>query len=110
MMIRAYVHEKMNQEIDAISGHYTFLREVRHPFHEREILYIVGCAVIDNSCCGVGGCGFALVPGYVISWKSKINEQGKYISLIEPFKDSAAKKELTRFIKNTEIVTQVQFW
>ncbi|MCK4817392.1 hypothetical protein KA005_16600 [bacterium] len=109
-MIREYIHEKMNQEIETISGHYMFYKEVRLPFNNCEILYVVGCAVIDNSCCGVGGCGYALVPGYIVSWESRIDNQGRYVSEVEPIRDQSTQKEVNQLIKKTEIVTQVQFW
>lgn len=109
-MIREYGHEKLNQDIDAISGHYTFYKEVCLPFQGREILYIVGCAVIDTSCCGSGGCGFALVPGLIISWKSKIDEQGRRVSEVEPIGDKNTQQEVTTLILKDEIVSQVQFW
>ena len=108
-MVREYLHEEMNREIDAISGYYTFLKEVRLPFHDREILYILGCAIIDNSCCGVGGCGFALIPGYILSWKSRIDDQGKPVTEVEPLRDKNEQKELTRLIQDNEMVTQIQF-
>ena len=109
-MAYEYRHEKMNQEVDAISGHYTFNKEVRLPFHDREILYLVGCAVVDKSCCGVGGCAYALVHGYVLSWKSKVDDSGTPISEIESIRDESTRRELIQLIQDTEIVTQVQFW
>lgn len=108
-MIREYIHEKMNQEIETISGHYMFYKEVRLPFNNREILYIVGSAVVDKSCCGPGGCGFALVPGYIVSWESRIDNQGRYVSEVEPISDQSTQKEVNQLIEKTEIVTQVQF-
>lgn len=109
-MIREYIHEKMNQEIETISGYYMFYKEVRFPFNNREILYVVGFAVIDTSCCGVGGCGYALVPGYIVSWGSRVDNQGRYISEVEPIRDKSTQQEVIRLIQDTEIVTQVQFW
>lgn len=109
-MVHEYRHDKMNQEIDAISGHYAFHKEVRLPFHNREILYLVGCAVVDKSCCGPGGCAYALVHGYILSWKSKVDDTGMPISDIEPIRDKSAQRELIQLIQDAEIVTQVQFW
>jgi hypothetical protein len=109
-MIREYIHEKMNKEIETISGYYMFYKEVRLPLNNREILYVVGSAVIDTSCCGVGGCGYALVPGYIISWESRIDNQGRYVSEVEPIRDQSTQQEVIQLIQDTEIVNQVQFW
>ena len=108
-MIREYVHEKIDSEIDTISGHYTFHKEVRLVFGERVILYTVGSAVVDRSCCGVGGCGFAVVAGYIITWKIKTDEQGKFISEVEPISDKSTQQRIVKLIKHSEIVNQVQF-
>ena len=109
-MVREYAHEEMDQEVNAIAGYYTLDKEVRLPFGDREILYIVGSAVIDNSCCGVGGCGFAIIPGYVVSWKSRVDDQGRYVSEVEPIENRSVKQDVSRLIQDCELATQVQFW
>jgi hypothetical protein len=105
-----YVHEEMSQEVSTISGRYILYKEARLSFHDREILYIVGYAVIDNSCCGSGGFGFAVVPGYIISWRSKTNDGGIHISQLEPIRDQNTRREVSQLIQNMEIVNQIQFW
>lgn len=108
-MIQDYIHEDIGSEINAISGHYSFHKEAKLPFGKREVLYIVGSAVVDASCCGAGGCGFAIVPGYIISWKTKTDKQGKLISEVEPVSDKSIQKKIIKLIKDSEIVNQVQF-
>ena len=108
-MMQEYVHEEIGSETDAISGHYVFHKEVKLAFDEREILYVVGSAVIDTSCCGVGGCGFAIVPGYIRAWKLKISAEGRYISEVEPILNQSTQQKITKFIQGAEIVNQVQF-
>ena len=108
-MIQEYIHEDIGSEIDAISGHYSFHKEAKLLFGKREVLYIVGSAVVDTSCCGAGGCGFAIVPGYIVSWKTKTDEQGKFISEVEPVSDKSTQKRITKLIEHSEIVNQVQF-
>jgi hypothetical protein len=110
MMNIEYVHGEMNQEVNTISGHYVLYKEARLSFNDREILYIVGYAVIDNSCCGPGGFGFAVVPGFIISWRGKTNERGAHISECEPIRDQTTRREVSQLIQNTEIVNQIQFW
>ena len=109
-MIHEYIHEKMEQEIETISGHYMFYKEVRLPFNNREILYIVGSTVIDKSCCGLWGCGYALVPGYIISWKSKSDDGGMPVSEVGPIHEQSTQQDIIQLIQDTEIVSQVQFW
>lgn len=104
-----YVHQELDPEITAIGGHYVLTKEVRLPFREREVLYLVGYAVFDTTCCGVGGYAYALVPGFVLNWKVKANENGLAVSLVEPIRDAAIQKEIRRLIVAQGTVHQVQF-
>ena len=104
-----FVHEPLNVDVDAIAGHYTFTKEVRLPWEGRELLYLVGYAIIDTSCCGVGGCGYALVPGFVQSWHSGTDDRGLPISQVEPIRDAAVRRGMERHIEREEHVPQVQF-
>ena len=69
-----FVHPRLGQEVTAIGGHYVFGKEIRLPHNGREILYFVGYAVLDSTCCGVGGCAYVLVAGYIRQWKYKKNQ------------------------------------
>ena len=104
-----YVHQGLNQQITAIGGHYVLAKEVRLPFHGREILYLVGHAAFDTSCCGPGGCAYALVPGFVASWHCSQTEDGLAISQLEPVSHTDAQNEIRRLIERLETVQQVIF-
>jgi len=104
-----FIHIELNVETVAIGGHYVFTREVRLPFDGREILYMAGYALFDTSCCGSGGCGYALIPGFIQKWKNKINTDGRPISGIEPVNDPAMQKQIERLVKTIEAVPQVLF-
>ena len=107
-MIREYTHE-LNREVRSISGGYELEKEEKFEIHGKEVLYVVGNAIVDSSCCGVGGCRYALVPGYVRQFKTRQDEQGLWISEVEPIIDRATRQEITRVLKEKEIVQQVQF-
>lgn len=85
------------------------MREVRLPFRGREVLYLVGYGVFDTTCCGVGGCAYALAPGFVLEWKGKTNEDGLAVSRVEPIRDEVIQKEVRRLIENQEAVQEVRF-
>ena len=63
-----FIHPLMNEQVLAIGGYYTIAKEEKLVYKDREVLYLVGYAVLDNSCCGPGGCGYAIVPGYIVDW------------------------------------------
>ena len=108
--MRSYTHHELNRDIESISGHYTPLKEVRLPFREREVLYITGHAVLDSSCCGTGNYFYAIVPGYILSWRTATNENGLPFSEVEPITDAAARTEIEAIIRAGDDVARVDFW
>ena len=53
--LKDFIHPVLNEEVRTISGHYELARENRFAFKGREVLYYIGCAVVDSSCCAPGG-------------------------------------------------------
>ena len=93
-LTKEYVHQGMNQEVTAAGGHYVLTKEARLPFEGREVLYLVGHAVVDTACCGPGGFGYAVVPGFVVQWQHETNRSGALVSLVEPVADGASRRTL----------------
>ena len=106
---REYTHIELNEEIQAIGGHYVLDKEVRMPYHGEEMLYVVGTGVVDTSCCGVGGCRYAIVPGYIVDWKHRTNGDGRAVSKVQPVRDEDIRKEITELIKESNLVQFVEF-
>ncbi|MBN1945720.1 MAG: hypothetical protein JW797_08580 [Bradymonadales bacterium] len=109
--LHQFVHPPLEEEVRAIGGGYTYLREVLMPVGDRQLLYLLGAAVVDTSCCGVGGCGFALVPGFLgeQAGLERTEDNGR-VSLVEPISDERLRREITALIKQTEMVQEVRFW
>ena len=106
-----YTHQVfgVDPEVKTISGHYTIDKEKVLKYKDKKILCVIGMGVIDSSCCGVGGCRYALVPGYIKQWK-KTDESGCLISEVEPIVNEQTKQAISNIIKEEEIVTQINFW
>ena len=104
-----YIHQSLNQEITAIGGHYVLVREALLAHEGREVLYMVGHASFDTSCCGIGGCAYALVPGFVANWHSGETEDGLAVSQLEPIRDADTQDQIRRLIEGLEAVQQVIF-
>ena len=109
-MLNHYTHRPLGQEVHSISGYYAIDEEKRVPFQGREVLLAKGCWAVENSCCGTGGCGFALIPGYVVKWKGSTNEKGEPVTEIEPVQDDKEKQALRKLVQESEKVQQVNFW
>ena len=107
-MIKEYTHE-IGREVRSISGGYELEMEGKLEMDGEEVLYVVGNAVVDSSCCGVGGCRYALVPGYVRQFKTRQDKQDLWISEVEPIIDRATRQEIIQILKEKEMVQQVQF-
>ncbi len=103
-----YVHRVLNQEVTAIGGRYVLVKETRLPFQGREVLYLVGHAAF-TTCCGAGGCAYALVPGFIVSWKGATNPDGLDVSQVEPIYDPDTQAQVRRWIGEHELVQQVRF-
>ncbi len=108
-MPKKYTHE-LNKEVRSISGWYELHKEGRLNHGGEEFLYLVGDAVVESSCCGIGGCRYAVVPGSIVSWKSDTNEDGLFTSLVEPVVDQELRRQISELLSKKEDVSQVQFW
>ena len=105
-----YTHSPLGQEIRAAAGHYIIEKEEKLSFQGREVLFATGYMDVNSSCCGTGGCGFALVAGYILNWKRAVNEKGEPVSEVEPIKGVQAKEAVEKLVRKTNNVQQVNFW
>jgi len=104
-----FEHPLLNEEITGIGGHYAVIKEVRLPFRGQHILYLVGCAVMDTSCCGSAGWAYVRVAGLIRRWQHGTSAAGRPVSLVEPIRDAATQRELRGIISKIESVQQVCF-
>ena len=105
-----YPHIELGEEVQFMPGYYIPMKEVRLEHDGREVLYIVGAAMVESSCCASGGCAYAIVPGYVVAWKSKRNEAGAAISEVEPVADQDVRRQIAKIIESTEGISNIDFW
>ena len=107
--IKDYHHNSLNQEVQAIGGRYVLTAENRIIHDGREILYRTGYALFDSTCCGSGGCTYAVVDGIIVSWRQKKDTEGGDISEIAPLRDEKTKNEIRQIIMDKERISQVVF-
>ncbi len=105
-----YTHLEINKDVPTPSGHYTPQKEVRLKLDGREVLYVLREAVIDSSCCGTGEFNSALVPGYIVRWRTKKNQDGTPVSLVESVNDEKTRDSIRLIIKEKEHIAQTEFW
>ncbi len=110
MTIYKYTHHALGEEIEAISGHYSLEKEGQFTYNGRQVCYYTGYSIIDTSCCGPGGCGFAFVAGYITNWKNGKTDDGNDTSDIEPVTESEEKQDIRKLLLELVHVQQVNFW
>jgi len=107
--LREFVHPVLGEDVTAIGGRYCLTKEARLIHNGREVLYLIGYGSVDTSCCGVGGCIYALVPGYVVSYRIRRDREiSRDISLVEPV-EAGSYDELAARLKLLEGITQAHF-
>jgi hypothetical protein len=107
-LTKEYTHTDM-EEVRSISGGYRIEKEEFLEIDGRRVLSLVGYGVVDSSCCGVGGCRFAYVPGYVVRERFRQNETGQWISEVEPVTDPGVRARIADRLKKSELAQQVNF-
>ena len=107
--MQLYIHKDIGKEMTTISGYYTYLEEEQMNIQGRDVLYAVGVGIVDNSCCGVGGCLFIEVPGYIVVWKSDVDEDGHSISCIDSIELEEEKNRIKQAIHELYPNAQVRF-
>ena len=105
-----YTHLELNRDVPAPSGYYTPQKEVRLKYNGREVLYTVSQAVIESSCCGASDFISALVPGYIVKWRTEKNKEDIPVSEVEPITNEIARDAIRKIIKETEHISQTEFW
>ncbi len=110
MAVYRHIHHTLGQDIESIAGHYSLEKEGQLPYNGRQVYYYTGCGIIDTSCCGTGGCGFAFVVGYIANWKNGKTDEGNDTSDIEPVTDNEEKQNIRKRLLESAHVQQVNFW
>jgi hypothetical protein len=109
VILKNYLHQKIGYEIRSISGSLTVFDELRLDFQDRQLLCIVHVGVIDNACCGSGGCILIEVPGYLISPERQTDADGCMISKVRPVEEEEEKKEIAAIIDKLYPNAQIRF-
>ena len=104
-----HIHQPPGTEIRCVGGHYTITEEGRMSHQGRILLYEVGVAVVDNACCGTGGCRFIHVSGYIKSWQRQTGPDGLPISIVEPVADIEDRKIIKKLLDQKFPYSQVSF-
>ena len=104
-----FSHPELNQQITAIGGSYLFIKEAILPINGEEVLYLMGNAIFDSSCCGFGGCAYAMVPGVIQSYRYRTDDAGRSVSRVAAITDAGLQEKVKALIRHKHLVHQVNF-
>ncbi len=105
-----YIHRPIGEEVRAIAGAYTLEKEIQVPHADRLALVVLGHAFVDSSCCGVTGCRYAFVPGYVRGWHDHRSEEGLPVTTVESIRDRTEQRAIEEAIRAQELIQSIEFW
>jgi hypothetical protein len=92
-----YLPEDLGNEVVAPSGYYQPLEEAFLDYSDKRLVYILGTACIDASCCGTSSWKYLRVEGYVVESNLSQGQSegtGLEIETIEDAGDRAAISSL----------------
>ena len=107
--MKEFIHPVLNEPVTAIGGSYILTARFRVAFDGNDLLYFTGVGIIDRSCCGVGGCAYALVPGFVAEWQYTTDDAGRPVSRVRPIESESVRQRITGMIQREHAVQQVTF-
>ena len=104
-----YPHPELNRTIEAIGGHYVLIHEQRFTIGGGDVLVFEGYGVVESSCCGTGGCRYALVPGELIAYRHDRLPGGQWVSRVSALRDDARRRAVRDWLVRQRQVHQVVF-
>lgn len=97
-LLQEFIHPQLHEPVECWGKKYILLEERQLIYQGQKVLYFLGIASVESSCCGPTGWAFIKVPGYIRSWKNKITEKGELLSEIEPITAPETKREIAKIL------------
>ena len=112
-MARAtYTPESLGTEIEAPSGYYTPVEERFIDLAGKRLLYVLGNACIETSCCGTGSWSYARVEGYVVEAPhpdGAHDDAGRMSLEVETVEDAAERSAIGTLLSDRHPGARVEF-
>lgn len=106
-----FSHPQLDQEVRGRAGYYIPVEEHTLPYHGREVLYILGCACLDNSCCSAAkSWGYVQVPGFLVRRDACGKESETPVSKVEIIEDEADRNAIRQSLLEKYPGTQIDMW
>jgi hypothetical protein len=104
-----YPHPILNAEITAIGGHYVLTHEHRFTIGGTATLVFEGYGIVSASCCGSGGCRYAVVPGELIAYRYARLPGGQWVSRVVPLNAPLRRRPVRQWLAQHRTIYHVVF-
>jgi hypothetical protein len=104
-----YVPEELGKEVAAPAGYYLPLHEESLEHAGRRLLFVVGSACIEASCCGVGSWEYLRVEGYVIEDGLSAKREPGTSLVIETIEDLSEQTAIRRLLGQKYPRARIEF-
>jgi hypothetical protein len=106
-----FIHPPLDQEVRGRAGYYIPVEEHTLSCNGREVLYILGYACLDNSCCSVPtSWGYIQVPGFLVRRHIRGEESGSQVSEVEIVEDEADRNSIRRLLLEKYPGIPIEMW
>ena len=109
-MTTEFTHPQLGEEVRTLAGYYLPREEHLLPHDGREVLYIVGDACIEASCCGVASWSYVQVPGFLIG--RRVHGEGTMptVSEVETIDGKETRNAVTESLLKLYPGARVEIW
>jgi len=105
-----FSHPELGQEVQALAGYYIPVEEHVLPYNEREVLYILGYACVEASCCGTASWNYIQVPGFLIRKHVRGGGMTSPVSEVEIIQDKEARNSIRQSLLKKHPGAQIEIW
>ncbi len=109
-MTTEYTHPELGEEVRSLAGYYIPREEHTLPHDGREVLYIVGDACIEASCCGGASWSYIQVPGFLVKKHVRGGGTVPVVSEVETIQDKDVRNKITGSLLKEYPGARVEIW
>ena len=104
-----YVPDEFGNEVAAPSGYYQPLEQGSIDYDGKRLLYTLGIACVEASCCGIGSWNYLRVEGYVVENDSSQNQSDAKDIEIETIEDDSEKTAISELLLDRHPGARIEF-
>lgn len=109
-MTTEFTHPDLGEEVRSISGYYVPCEEHTLPYDGRDIIYVLGQACIDASCCGSAAWSYIQVPGFLIRKHIRGGGAAPLVSEVESLQDPETRNSIRELLSKEYPGAQIEIW